>query len=119
MSLIATIEEAKLRISFPGAKNESVGNCTQGDTVRIQATFQNFDSALVDPPGVAFYVFRDADENFTFQMYGGGQVLKSETGVYYLDVSTAAESGTYEWRVTGIGYGAKQGSFYVEPADPA
>ncbi len=119
MSLTAIIDEAKLRITFPGLKNEKAGNCAQGDTVRLTAAFQDFDSALVDPPGVAFYVFRVADENFTFLMYGTGEIIKSETGVYYLDISTAAESGEYEWRVIGIGFGAQQGSFYVTPANPA
>lgn len=119
MSLIVTIEEAKLRITFPYLSNDKVGNCSQGDTVRLTATFQDFDTALVDPPGVSFYVFRVADENFTFLMYGTGEIIKSETGVYYLDIATAVESGDYEWRVTGVGFGAKQGSFYVEPANPA
>ncbi len=119
MSLTVTIDEARLDVTFPGTDNPRHGDCVQGQVVRLAATFKDFAGSLTDPPGVSVYVFRVADENFTFLMYGGGTIVRTSTGVYYLDIDTAAESGDYEWRVTATSYSAKQGSFYVTPADPA
>ena len=118
MSLTVTIKEARMEISFPGTLNESIGNAVQDEVVRLQAVFKNFAGSLIDPTGVSFYVMRESDSNFTFYMYGTGEIVRSETGVYYLDIDTAAESGNYLWRVLATSYSAKQGSFYIEPEVP-
>lgn len=97
-------------------------NFDQGQTVRIKSTFRDFDNALVNPTVVTFYVQRSADD--VWDDYSttdvGSVVGHPSTGIYYVDISTTAQSGVWRWRVTGTGSSANadQGTFYVNPLDP-
>ncbi len=86
---------------------------TQGQLVRLTATFKNLAGALVDPSTVTFERYRVADGDDATYTYGGGVLLRTSVGVYYIDVDTTDLSGVYNWRLTstGTGQNANQGSF--------
>lgn len=103
-------------------------NFTQGQKVRIKATFKSFAGAPDDPTTVKLFIQTEADGEWTMYEYDGTSDSSSDydgierlsTGVYYLDVDTLPQSGVYKWRFYGAGPNAnsKQGQFYVEPMDP-
>lgn len=91
----------------------------QGAVVRLKATFKDYTGVLADPTTVTFNYKLTASGFFTY-IYGTGGIVKESTGVYHLDVATASDSGVCEWRIRGTAPapGAKQGTFYINPADP-
>ena len=74
---------------------------TVGTLVRLQATF-TVSGTVTDPTAVTFKL-RDPIGTVTTYVYGtDAQLVKSATGVYYVDYTTAAE-GLHAWRMTGTG----------------
>lgn len=73
------------------------------DKVRETVTFRNASSAAADPTAVYCYV-ETPDGTVTKHTYAAssGEIVKSGTGVYYLDVTTTGH-GIYEIRWTGTG----------------
>lgn len=92
-------------------------NIVQGQTVRITATFHDFNGNLVDPTTVNFFIQREADINWTEI----ASISPDSTGVYHTDVDTSTQSGVYAWRVIGTGTteAANQGKFMVVPRFPS
>lgn len=94
-------------------------NVTQGQLIRLTANFKSLAGVLVDPTTVQVEVYREADGDSETNIYGaiGSDLLRTSTGIYYIDVDTTALGGIYNWRFTGGGTGqnANQGSFYVAP----
>ena len=68
-----------------------------GQQVRLWANFTQ-EGALVDPSEVTI-MHRDPSGNEASEVYNGGagNVVKSGTGQYYLDL-TLDEAGTWSWR---------------------
>lgn len=74
---------------------------TLGSQIRLTATFEISDTAT-DPTAVTFKV-RAPSGTVTTYIYGtDAQLVKSATGVYYVDYTPAAE-GIYAWRMAGTG----------------
>ena len=74
-----------------------------GQTVRLYAQFRQ-DNVLADPSGEVTIMHRDPSGNETSEIYNGGagNVTKSATGQYYLDL-TLDEEGTWYWRAKSAG----------------
>lgn len=84
-----------------------------GTSVRLAATFEVADVAT-DPTAVTFKI-RVPAGTITTYVYGvDAQLVKSATGAYYVDYTTAAE-GVHVWRMQGTGtaVGAAEASFVV------
>lgn len=74
---------------------------TLGTQIRLTATFEVSDVAT-DPTAVTFKV-RVPAGTITTYVYGvDAQLVKSATGVYYVDYTTANE-GIHAWRMAGTG----------------
>ena len=71
-----------------------------GQSVRLWGVFEQ-DGAFADPSEVTI-MHRDPSANEASEVYNGGagNVVKSATGKYYLDL-TLDEAGTWAWRVKG------------------
>ncbi len=91
----------------------------KGDLVRVTGTFTNSAGTAIDPTAVFFAYTNPAGTTTTVQYSVDAAVVKSATGVYYVDVN-ASSAGRWYWRwyATGTGQSAEQGEFVVE-AGPA
>lgn len=90
----------------------------KGDRVRCTGTFTDSAGAAQDPTAV-FFQFKDPSDNATTYTYGvDAELVKSSTGVYYVDVD-ADEEGTWTYRLysTGTGQGAAQSTFGVKKSE--
>jgi len=68
----------------------------------MTATFRNAAGSVADPTTIVFKI-RTPDGVIASYTYGvGGTVVKSSTGVYYVD-TTASQSGTTRYRFIGTG----------------
>lgn len=91
---------------------------TQGEVVRVTGTFTNAVGSAVDPTTVRFS-FKTPLGVTTTYLYGtDAQVVKSATGIYYVDVD-ADLSGVWRtrWKSTGTGKAAKESFFVVKESD--
>jgi len=88
-----------------------------GDSVRETVTFKNASSAAVDPTVTKCHV-EVPSGGVTSHIYAvsTGQIVKTGTGVYYLDITTTGH-GRYEVRWTGTGavVASVEGWFSVRP----
>ena len=88
-----------------------------GDRIRETVTFKNASSAVADPTAVKCHVENPAG-TVTTHIYAisTGEIVRSSTGVYYLDVTTTGH-GQYEVRWTGTGtvVASVEGWFSVRP----
>lgn len=85
-----------------------------GDVVRVTGTWTDSDGTATDP-GTIVFSYTDPEGTATSLTYGvDAEVVKSSTGVYYVDV-TASLEGTWFWRwvATGSGASADEGQFAV------
>ena len=82
----------------------------KGDTVRASATFTDADGLGVDPGTVTFKVL-DPSGNEASYVYGGVEVIKTATGIYYIDI-LIDESGTWHFRCEGTGTDAAASESY-------
>jgi hypothetical protein len=87
-----------------------------GDAVRITASFYNSatPAVLTDPTTVTVRI-KPSNAAATTYTYGtDAAVVKSATGVYYIDVTiTASDRWRYRWAGTGALIQAEEGSFNV------
>lgn len=85
----------------------------KNDVVRIQTTFTNTAGTATDPTDVSIVVKPPSGTETTYD-YNPGDIVKSSTGIYYLDV-TANATGMWVFRWTGTGTVAQidEGQFYV------
>lgn len=82
-----------------------------GDEVRCTGTFTDADGTAQDPTGVTFK-FTDPSGNTTTYTYGtDAQLVKSATGVYYVDVNVD-EAGRWWYRFAGTGTGQAADELY-------
>jgi hypothetical protein len=85
-----------------------------GDLIRLSITFSDSDGTQIDPDAVTCY-HQDPSSNIAELVYGvDTDVIKSDTGAYYVDVSVD-ESGNWYYRWKGVGTldAATQGRFHV------
>ena len=91
----------------------------RGDVVRSTATFTNTAGTATDPTTITARL-RLPDTNSadaTAYVYGtDAEVVKSATGVYYMDV-TCSRAGTYyvRWEGTGAVVQAEEDTWDVDP----
>ena len=92
----------------------------EGQVPRITATFKTNAGAVIDPTNV-FFRYRVGNGSVTELAYGGGNVQKESTGVYYVDMDTTGKPGhwAYRWYSTGTAATSMfKREFDVEKADP-
>lgn len=84
-----------------------------GDVVRCTGTFAT-SGTNVDPSTVKFK-FKTPAGTITTYTYGtDAQLVKSATGIYYVDVPAASSGGwAYRFESTGAGKAAAEGRFEV------
>lgn len=85
-----------------------------GDSVRCTGTWTTAAGVAVDPTTVTFF-YKDPSGNTTTLIYDTDEeVIKSDTGIYYVDVD-GDESGHWltRWESTGTGKAAEPGEFFV------
>ena len=85
-----------------------------GDEVRCTGTFTDANGAAVDPTAVYVKV-KDPSGNVTTYQYGEDpEVVKSDTGIYYVDVNVD-EAGDWWYRFysTGTGQAAGEETFWA------
>lgn len=89
----------------------------KGTTVRCRAEFRDTSDALQDPTTVSVTIRTPGDVNTTYVYGTDGEVVKSATGMYYIDVDANAHGRWYyRWFSTGTGQAAKEKEFTV--SDP-
>jgi hypothetical protein len=89
---------------------------TVGVTVRVTGTFRNASDALADPSTVTFKHRAPRERTATTVTYAGGGVIKSSTGVYYVDL-TASTNGKWWFRWESTGTPATADEDYFEVSD--
>jgi len=92
----------------------------QGQKIKITAYFRDQNAALADPTNV-FFRYKVNSAAVTEEAYGAGQVLKSATGTYYIELDTTNYFGTlaFRWYSTGnIQTTHKQDTIEIERAEP-
>jgi len=73
-----------------------------GDLVRCTATFTDSAGDAIDPTAIVFRI-KLPDDTTTVYTYGtDAELVKSATGVYYVDYTTVA-AGTLDYRFEGTG----------------
>lgn len=85
-----------------------------GDVIRETGTFTNAAGTATDPATVTFSFTDPAGTTTTYTYLTDAQLVKSATGVYYVDI-TASLEGIYRWRwlSTGSGAASTEGQFAV------
>lgn len=85
-----------------------------GDLVRLTGTLETADGTNVDPTTVVCKVKKPSGTVTTYTYNSDPFPVKSETGVYYVDVTTD-EAGEWWYRFvsTGTGQAADEQRFYV------
>ena len=89
-----------------------------GDLVRVTGTFTDADGTAQDPAAV-FCAVKDPSDNTTTYEYGAdAELVKSATGVYYVDVD-CDEVGQwwYRWYATGTGQASDEEWFGVRESE--
>ena len=90
----------------------------KGDLVRVTGTFSDNNGTAVDPTVVLFKFKAPSSATVTYTYGEDGELIKSATGVYYVDVS-ATESGKWwhEFSSTGVGQAVNESYFEVRQSN--
>lgn len=72
-----------------------------GDQVRLTVTFANSAGTNTDPTAIVFK-YRNPAGTISTKTYALGEVTKSATGVYYIDLSLTSD-GEWHYRAYGTG----------------
>lgn len=93
----------------------TINRYDKGDLVRVTGTFTNSGGTFIDPTAVFFAYTNPAGSTTTVQYNVDVAVVKSEIGIYYVDVNANAAGRWYwRWYATGTGQAATTGEFHVE-----
>jgi hypothetical protein len=88
----------------------------KGDLVRITGTFTTAAGVATDPTAVLFSIKNPAGTTTTYTYGTDAQLVKSTTGIYYVDVNVnAVGTWYYKFYSTGTGQSASEGLFFVPP----
>lgn len=92
-----------------------MANYDKGDLVRITGTFTDSAGDATDPAAVYFKFTTPAGATTSYQYGVDAEIVKSSTGIYYVDVDANA-SGTWYYRYysTGTGQAAEEGAFTID-----
>lgn len=87
----------------------------KGDLIKCTGTFTNSSGTAIDPAVVKFSVRVPAGTVTTYTYGTDVQLVKSSTGIYYVNVDAATE-GTYTYRFfsTGTGQASSETQFHVK-----
>lgn len=87
----------------------------RGDLVRVTGTFTTSAAAVTDPATVKFKYKKPDGTSVTLTYGVDAALVKSSTGVYYVDID-AAIKGVYYYRMysEGSGQAAAEGDFLAE-----
>ncbi|MEK9736192.1 MAG: hypothetical protein VW239_02585 [Candidatus Nanopelagicales bacterium] len=88
----------------------------QGSLVRATATFVNASDVNTDPTTVTVK-YRVGSDAAVSKVYGtDAEVIKSATGIYYIDLTVGTSDGTWyvRWEGTGDVVAAVEASFGVK-----
>jgi hypothetical protein len=90
-----------------------------GNVVQVYAKFKDKHNALIDPTTVSVKIRTPAGVDTTYTYGVNPEVLKESTGVYYININTTGQTGTWfaKWTSTGTGQGVGQTNFTVEATD--
>lgn len=86
-----------------------------GNIVQVYAKFYNKENVLIDPTSLNVKI-KDPAAVITTYTYGiAVQVVRESLGVYYINIDTTAQTGTWyaKWTSTGTGQGVAQTNFTV------
>lgn len=91
----------------------------------VRGEFRNAETKLLaDPSNITFQWINPTDYPSTSMsgVYtystGTGDIVRSSTGLYYVDLNTTEEGRWYyRWLVSGLVNGSFEGSFEVEPSE--
>jgi len=88
----------------------------RGSKPRFTCTFTNAAGTAVDPTTVAVTYLRPGDSSSTTKTYSSdAEVVKSATGVYYIDLDLDTEGeGFIRWAGTGLNKAAGEGRIRVK-----
>jgi len=90
----------------------------RGNVVRLTGTFYDIDDAVTDPAAVSFQYKFPGGSTVTLVYGTDAAVVKSSTGVYYVDLATDTVGITfYRFLSTGTGKAAAWSQFQVK-TDP-
>lgn len=87
-----------------------------GNLIKIQATFKDEDGEQQDPQVVQVRI-KDPNGNASTYIYGTDpEVVHAGIGVYYVEIDTTSNPGTYQlvWNSSGTYQAAGQTEFTVE-----
>lgn len=89
-----------------------------GDEIRVTGTFTNSAGTATDPTAVLFKVKNPAGTITTYTYGTDAELVKSATGVYYVDLDLAT-SGTWYTRFysTGTGQAAVESTINVRESE--
>ena len=90
----------------------------KGDLVRVTGVFTDSDGVETDPTAVLFKYKTPAGSTTTLTYGVDGALVKSATGIYYVDVSVT-ESGRWwhEFSSTGTGQAVDEAYFECRPSN--
>lgn len=86
-----------------------------GNLIKVQATFQDENLDNQDPATVQVRV-KDPSDTITTYVYGVNvQVVRASKGVYYIEIDTSSQPGTFQfvWNSSGTYQAAGQTQFTV------
>jgi hypothetical protein len=87
----------------------------KGDLVRVTGTFTTPAGVATDPTAVLFSYQNPAGTTTTLTYGVDAALVKSSTGVYYVDVNASTEGvWYYRFYSTGTGQTADEGTFTVK-----
>ena len=86
----------------------------KGNLIKVTATFKDSTGTVIDPTVVSAQVQTPAKVDTTY-IYGvGGQIIRTGTGVYYININTTSSGDWYcRWYSTGAGQAAAEVHFFI------
>jgi len=91
-----------------------------GDLRRLTVTFTNLAGTITDPTAVTFSIRDPAGVITTYVYLTDAALVKSTTGVYYVDYAiTLPGRHAYRWVGTGAVETAEMGEFYARRNEAA
>ena len=88
----------------------------KGDLVRISASCKDSAGALVNPTGLLFKYKVGSGATTTYTYGTDEEVVRTGTGIYYVDLSLTEDDTHYyyRWEATGTGQAAEEGELVVK-----
>ena len=90
-----------------------------GNVVQVYAKFKDKHGTLIDPSSLNVKIKKPDLTEATYTYGIAVQVVKESTGIYYINIDTTGQTGTWyaKWTSTGTGQGVAQTSFTVNATE--